>query len=206
MDSTSESDRSYVAKCGLFLFLFGLLAPFVLILLVMAFAGTRPPMTAAEDAAPFAAALGGIAEILALILGIIGRRHVAGRVAWIGVVVVLGVAFAAAMVWFLWSEGPVRSTGHPPIKPADPFPEPDRQSISPPIETSRPATKAPRAFPPEVEEKITRQQEATKPLGMTTAPAGDQPSSWTTLPSLGNGRAPIPLPTNPATRPVGAQR
>jgi len=102
MNEANDPQRSSVAKSALFLFIFGLLAPPVLVLLVLAFSEARPPDRAVEEAAPFAVALGLIAEVLALILGIVGRRHVAGKIAWIGATVVIGLAIAGgAFVFFL---------------------------------------------------------------------------------------------------------
>ena len=103
MNEANDPQRSSVAKSALFLFLFGLLAPPVLILLVLAFSGARPPGRAVDEAAPFAVALGLIAEVLALILGIVGRRYVAGKIAWIGATVVFGLALLGNVLWIFSS-------------------------------------------------------------------------------------------------------
>ena len=96
MNGTSDPQRSFVAKSALVLFILALLAPFVLILLLLAFSPAKPPQKAVDEAVPFAVALGLIAEGLALILGIVGRRHVAGKIAWIGSTAVVGLALVAA--------------------------------------------------------------------------------------------------------------
>ena len=71
MNDTSDSQRTLIARWSLVLFLFGLLAPLVLILLALALAGPKSPETALDDAAPFAIALGVIAEVLALVLWLV---------------------------------------------------------------------------------------------------------------------------------------
>ena len=156
-----------MAQWALFLFIFGLLAPFVLILLVLALSEARSLAIAAEEAAPFAAALGIIAEVLALILGIIGRGHVAGKIAWIGVVVVLGVAFVAASYEFLRSSGPREAPMCPPLEPPSELIQPRSPRVSPAVEAPQPVPKAPTTLPAGAAEAAKRQDEAAMALGIS---------------------------------------
>jgi len=172
MNDTNDQQRSSVAKWALFLFIFGLLAPFVLILLVLAFSPAKRPWDAVEQAVPFAVALGVIAEVLALILGIVGRRHVAGKIAWIGAAVVVVVAALAALpavalvLWPVPVAVPAPPRGSGGWSPPDPrMPS----AVNSPAAVDRPAEDQARAVHP-----TSTPAGAPRPVpkGPTTLPAG----------------------------------
>ena len=121
MNDTHDQQRSFVARWALFLFIFGLLAPLVLILLVLAFSTAKAPWEAVQRAVPLAIALGLIAEMIALILGIVGRQDVAGKIAWIGSAVVLGLALIVAGSMLIEDGSAAPPAGKTPtsVRPAD---------------------------------------------------------------------------------------
>ena len=86
MNEAHHKDRLLVARCALALFIIGLVLPLVMSLLVR-------PMYSSDETIVLYASVSGIAEFLALALGFLGRRHLSGKVAIIGVLVILAWAF-----------------------------------------------------------------------------------------------------------------
>ena len=96
MSNASDPQRSSIAWWALFPLILGLLAPFVLILLASAFA--ESPQRAVHEKTAVAVLLGLSVEVLALVLGIAGRRRMAGKIAWTGATVLCGVALVGVAV------------------------------------------------------------------------------------------------------------
>jgi hypothetical protein len=89
----------FVARCSLVLFIAGLVVPFVIAGLVVAFS-RLPPSDTERTAAILAVGFGLIAEVLALICGIVGRRHLSGKIGMIGAAVMLVLVVAAlGLLW-----------------------------------------------------------------------------------------------------------
>jgi hypothetical protein len=105
MNNEHDTERLFVGRCALMLFIGGLLIPLILAILVFALAGANVPSGAKDFAYGLCFGFGLVAEVLALILGTIGRRHLSGKTAQVGVIVllvawvVLGVLGSA--VWFV---------------------------------------------------------------------------------------------------------
>ena len=91
MNDSNDRERLFVARCSLVLFISGLAVPFVIAGLVVAFSRLSPDDTR-KIAAILALGFGLIAQVVALICGIVGRRHVSGKIGMIGATVVLMVA------------------------------------------------------------------------------------------------------------------
>jgi hypothetical protein len=90
MDNANDTDRALIARCALWLFIAGLLVPFAIAALIVTFSGTP---AAADTAAPLALGFGLVCELLALVLGIVGRRYVSGKTGMIGGAATLVLAF-----------------------------------------------------------------------------------------------------------------
>lgn len=149
MNDADDQQRLSVAKWALFLFVSGVLAPFVLILLVLAFSGAKRPWEAVHQALPFAVALGLLAEVLALVLGLVGRRYVAGKIAWIGSTAVVGLALVVVTLFI------PRPVPRPPGG-SIPWREPARSTgVKVPADVKAP--EAPTTFPAGVKEAVKRQ-------------------------------------------------
>src|SRR5690349_21179321 len=84
-----------VAWLALGLFISGLLLPFVIYAILV----SRLLGLAHYQAVNVAAGVGAGCELLALILGLIGLRHLPAKVATGGAVVVIGLVVFAAMAW-----------------------------------------------------------------------------------------------------------
>jgi O-antigen/teichoic acid export membrane protein len=97
MNGSNDNERLFIAKWALVLFILGLLAPLLIAALIVALAGPR----AEDTAAPLAVGFGFVCEVLAFVLGIVGRRHASGKIGMLGGVVVLVLAIAAATVALL---------------------------------------------------------------------------------------------------------
>jgi hypothetical protein len=91
MNDANGNDRLFIARLALVLFVGGLLGP-----IVIATAWGK-----SDAAALTTAGLALIAEVLALFLGIVGRKHLAGRIGMFGAAVVLGLALLSAAVALL---------------------------------------------------------------------------------------------------------
>jgi hypothetical protein len=93
--STSSGTVRGIAWLALFLFVGGLLLPFVLIV-ALTFASMS-----VDSAAPVAMGFGVLSELLGFALGLVGWRHVPGKVAAIGAGLVVGlVSFATVSLLF----------------------------------------------------------------------------------------------------------
>jgi hypothetical protein len=90
MNDTVSRDRLIIARLALVLFIIGLLVPLLIAALNVAL--SRQGGAAAETAGLRAIGFGFVCEILALVLGIIGRRHVSWKVGMMGGGVTLGLA------------------------------------------------------------------------------------------------------------------
>ena len=86
MGGALRRDRLTVARCALALFIIGPVLPLVMGLL-------HRPWYSSDETLFLYASLSLTAEFLAMALGFIGRRHLAGRVAMIGALIVLACAF-----------------------------------------------------------------------------------------------------------------
>jgi hypothetical protein len=102
MNESNHRERLFVARCSLVLFIGGLLVPFIIAVMVFAVSGRHLSEDAKNIAGVLAVGFGSIAEILALICGIIGRRHLSGKIGMIGAIVVLVIAPALAIVLALY--------------------------------------------------------------------------------------------------------
>ena len=107
MDDHHDTERLFVGRCALILFIGGLLVPIILAVLVLTTGGADLSSGARDTAYGLSFGVGLVAELLALILGTIGRRHLSGKTAQVGVIVLLvacvvfGVLGSA--VWFVVS-------------------------------------------------------------------------------------------------------
>ena len=98
MNGSHDNERLFIAKCALVLFVSGLLAPFLIAALVLACSGSR-----SEDAAvALAVGFGFACEVLALILGIVGRRHTSGKIGILGGVIMFVAVVATVLAGALW--------------------------------------------------------------------------------------------------------
>lgn len=115
MDNEHDKERLFLGRCALILAIGGLLVPFILAVLVLAVGGANLSPGAKDTAYGLSFGFGLVAELLALILGTIGRRHLSGKTAQVGVIVllvacvVLGVLGSA--VWFVVSRPSPPGTG-----------------------------------------------------------------------------------------------
>jgi hypothetical protein len=101
MNDADDRERAFVARGSLVLFITGLLVPFIIAVFAL---GLPDPKLAHEDARNAAAALAFgfslTAELLALILGIVGRPHLSGKIGMYGAVVTFLIPLA--LVFLLW--------------------------------------------------------------------------------------------------------
>jgi len=92
---TGDGDHWFIARCSLVLFIAGLLVPFIIGVLLVSLG--------AYDVIYFytCLGLGFIAEVLALVLGIVGRRRLPGKVGMYGAIVVcaLILLYLGALTW-----------------------------------------------------------------------------------------------------------
>ena len=125
MDNEHDTERLFVGRCALILFIGGLLGPFILVVLVLAVGGASLPSGARDTAYGLSVGLGLVAELLALILGTIGRRHLSGKTAQVGAIVLLVACVvlgaSASAVWFVLSRPgpPVGKSGGTAVKLID---------------------------------------------------------------------------------------
>jgi len=110
MNNEHDTERLFVGRCALILFIGGLLVPFILAALVLAVGDVNLSSKAESIAHGLCVGFGLVAELLALILGTIGRRHLSGKIAQVGVIVLLAacvvVGASASAVWFVRSLPP----------------------------------------------------------------------------------------------------
>jgi hypothetical protein len=97
MTHADDKDRLFIANCSLFLFIAGLLVPFIIAVLVLLLEGPKETYL-------LALGFGFIAELLALFLGNAGGQHFSGKVGKNGamsiVALLLVLFFAALISWF----------------------------------------------------------------------------------------------------------
>jgi O-antigen/teichoic acid export membrane protein len=101
MNESHNAERLFIAACALVLFLAGLLVPLVVAEVIVACSGPNASLTGLTASVVLAVAFGFIAEVLALILGILGRQHLSGKIAVIGAVTGLVLAAVLAVLWGL---------------------------------------------------------------------------------------------------------
>ena len=85
-DNKLTKGRLRAANCSLVLFILGFLVPLVIFLAV-----PKPPDTGTVAFTVISIAVGGslICELLAVVLGIVGWRHVQGKIGTIGSIIIL---------------------------------------------------------------------------------------------------------------------
>lgn len=119
MDDHHDTERLFVGRCALILFIGGLLVPFLLAVLVLTAGGADLSSGARDTAYALSFGFGLVAELLALILGTIGRRHLSGKTAQVGLIVLLAaslvVGASASAVWFVLSR-PAKKEPSKPMK------------------------------------------------------------------------------------------
>ena len=89
-----RSDTQRIAWVALILFVGGLLLPFFVYPAL-----TQLAELPLQRAINISAAIGAICELLALLLGIVGRRHLPGKVAGIGSGVLIGLTLLATLLF-----------------------------------------------------------------------------------------------------------
>ncbi len=82
--ASGKPDDGFIAKCALVLFIGGLLVP----ILIIPWKDGRD----FDEATPYLLALLVTTEVLALLLGINGRRHLSGRIGMFGAMILLALA------------------------------------------------------------------------------------------------------------------
>jgi len=101
MNAANDRERLFIGRCALVLFIAGLLLPFIIGGLLLTFGGMY--LSLGTEIVDFYLCLGFgfIAELLALALGIVGRRHLSGKVGMYGATVVcaLAVTYVGALLW-----------------------------------------------------------------------------------------------------------
>jgi len=132
VDDHNDAERLFVGRCALLLFIGGLLVPFILAVLVLAGCGENLSPGAKNTAYGLSFGFGVVAELLALILGTIGRRNLSGRTAQLGVVVLLAAsAVLSALGCAVWL---VLSLPAPAPKPEFKTPKPaEKADVSPDV-------------------------------------------------------------------------
>ena len=107
MDDHHDTERLFVGRCALILFIGGLLVPIILAVLVLTTGGADLSSGARDTAYGLSFGVGLVAGLLALILGTIGRRQLSGKIAQIGVIVLraawLLMGVVGGAIWFLRS-------------------------------------------------------------------------------------------------------
>jgi hypothetical protein len=104
--SANDRESAFLARCGLILLAVGLLTPPIIAAIILASSGPDLSPVTENAAASLSFGFGFFAQALALILGIVGRRHLAGRIARRGASGVLVLAVALMVVWsFLGGTG-----------------------------------------------------------------------------------------------------
>jgi ABC-type transport system involved in multi-copper enzyme maturation permease subunit len=122
MNNDHDTERLFIGRFALMLFVGGLLIPFILVVLVLALGSPNLSSEAKSTAYGLISGFGLVAEVLALIFGIIGRRYLSGKTALVGVIVlvvswiVLGILGSA--VWFVLTRPPT-----PEIKGGSKYPK-----------------------------------------------------------------------------------
>jgi hypothetical protein len=92
MNDAHDTERLFVARCSLVLFVAGLLVPLIIGVVVLALSQPSFSQRAEATAAFLALGFGLIAEVLALVLGIAGRRHLSGKIGMIGAITIIVMA------------------------------------------------------------------------------------------------------------------
>jgi ABC-type transport system involved in multi-copper enzyme maturation permease subunit len=90
MNNDHDTERLFIGRCALMLFVGGLLIPFILVVLVLALGNPNLSSETKYTACGLSLGFGLVAGVLALIFGIIGRRYLSGKTALVGVIVWLG--------------------------------------------------------------------------------------------------------------------
>ena len=92
MNDSSSNERLFLGKFALVLFVAGLLMPF-LIATVILVSSREAIFFRGPVAVQLALGFGLIAELLALVLGFLARRHISGRIAMVGAITVFVLIF-----------------------------------------------------------------------------------------------------------------
>ncbi len=90
MDNSGGKEHVFAARCAMVLFIAGLLVPFLIATAVFAASGRHGYAAVPATLLPLAFAF--VAQCLALLLGVIGRRRLSGRIAVLGVITTLVIA------------------------------------------------------------------------------------------------------------------
>jgi hypothetical protein len=102
MSDSSSNERLFLGKLALLLFVAGLLMPFLIAAVILG--SSRDAMfLRGPVAAQLALGFGLVAEILALVLGFLGRRCISGQMGMVGAITVFVLIFVmvggVALTW-----------------------------------------------------------------------------------------------------------
>ena len=107
---SGRQEHVFIARCAFFLFIAGLLVPFLIATVVLATSGRHGYAEVPATLLPLGFAF--VAETLALGLGVIGRQRLSGRIATLGAIttfvmalvivggVILALRFGGHQAWF----------------------------------------------------------------------------------------------------------
>ena len=132
MNDANENDRLFVARCSLVLFLSGVLVPLVT-LIILDLRETELAPETEQNVEHLAFAFYAIANVLAVVLGFVGQRHLSGKIGMFGPIIVFVLAMAVAMWAFFRSSGPraIETPAAPVVVEELPLREPPTQ---PPVQ------------------------------------------------------------------------
>ncbi len=113
MIAANDKETAFLARSALVLWFVGLLLPFVIAAMILASSGPNLSPATENTAASLGFGFGFVALALALAFGIVGRRHLTGRIAIRGAIAILAVAVALMVAWSFFG-----GVGHPrPLPP-----------------------------------------------------------------------------------------
>jgi hypothetical protein len=132
MISANDQETAFLARCGLVLLVVGLLTPLVIGAMILVSSGPDLSPATENTAASLGFGFGFVAQALALAVGILGRRHLAGRIAIRGAIAILGLAVALMVAWSFFG-----SVGH--RRPLTPRPVMFKAEVTRPENTKKTA-------------------------------------------------------------------
>ena len=132
MNDATDKDRLFIAKCSLVLFIVGLLVPFI-ILVILDFRETELASETKQNIQNLAFGFCAIAEVLAVVLGFAGQRHLSGKIGMFGPIVVFVLVIALVIWEFLGSSGPQEFDAPSPPVVAEELP-PKGLPVEPPVQ------------------------------------------------------------------------
>ena len=132
MNDANDKDRLFIARCSLVLFIAGLLVPFI-ILVILALRETRLSAETKQTATILAFGFYATAQVLAVVLGFIGQRHLSGRIGMFGPIIVFVLAFALSTWTYFQSSGPREIKAPPAPTVAEELP-PREPPMQPPVQ------------------------------------------------------------------------